>query len=387
MMALSVYIHFPFCIRKCPYCDFRSNAVARSRIPQRDYTDALLTELEWRTAKYTAQRLVSIYFGGGTPSLWNPAELSRVLDAIDMRFGCNRRDLEVTLECNPSSMDRTRAEAYRSVGVNRLSIGVQSLDDQHLRYLNRLHDARAAVSAVEQALGEIPRVGVDMIFGLPDQSTEGICRELETLVELGIEHISAYALTIEPTTPFGDLYKRGKLSVAQEEEVARSFLDVRQTLKRLGFEHYEVSNYAVAGQESRHNQHYWRGHAYLGLGAAAVGCRHTARGSARRYRNRVDVDHYLVYSGGPEVEAFTEQIGPRSVTNELLMLGLRTKQGVHLPTVQARTGFALCDRQDRDWCRLLQRGDLVQEGDWLKVPPERWLLLDSIVASAFLEGV
>jgi putative oxygen-independent coproporphyrinogen III oxidase len=366
-MALSVYIHFPFCIRKCPFCDFSSIAVERSLIPQRDYTNAVLAELEWRAAKWTARRLVSVYFGGGTPSLWEPDELSRVLDAIDARFRCDRKDVEVTLECNPSSLDRARARAYRGVGVNRLSIGVQSLNDRHLRYLNRLHDARAGVEAVEQALSEIPRVGADIIFGLPNQSTEVICQELKKLVDLGVEHVSAYALTVEPNTPFGVLYRQGKLSVAHEDEVAKSFLDIRQTAQRLGFEHY------------------WRGGAYLGLGAAAVGCLHAGSGNARRYRNQNEVSRYIAYSDGPAVEGFTEQLGSEAVTNELLMLGLRTKQGVHLPTVQARTGIELFERQDRDWRRLLRRGDLVREGDWLRVPRERWLLLDSIVANAFLE--
>jgi oxygen-independent coproporphyrinogen-3 oxidase len=383
-VALSVYIHFPFCIRKCPYCDFSSIAVERSRIPQREYTDAVLAELEWRAANWTSQQLVSIYIGGGTPSLWEPDQLLRVLNAIDARFGCNRRRLEVTLECNPSSLDRARAEAYRGIGINRLSIGVQSLDQQHLRYLNRIHDSRTGLKAVEDALSVVSRVGVDIMYGLADQSSKTITRELQRVVDLGIEHISAYALTVEPNTPFGDLYQRGKLSVAPEDEVGESFLEIRRTLQGLGFVHYEVSNYAVPGQESQHNQHYWRGNAYLGLGAAAVGCLHTALGSARRYRNRVDVDGYLATSGGPTVEEFTEELGPKSVTNELLMLGLRTKQGVHLPTVQSRTGITLFDRQDRDWCRLLQHGNLVREGDWLKVPKERWLLLDSIVASAFI---
>lgn len=384
-MCLSVYIHFPFCIRKCPYCDFSSSAVERSAIPQRAYTEAVLAELEWRAQNQASQSLVSIYFGGGTPSLWEPEELARVLDAIDAHFECNRRDLEITIECNPSSLDRARAEAYRALGVNRLSIGLQSLDEGHLRYLNRLHDAQEGLRVLEQALCEVPRIGVDMIFGLPDQSIDAICLQLENLVEMGIEHVSAYALTVEPNTPFGDLYRQGKLSIGREEEVAKSFLEIRHTLQSLGFEHYEVSNYAVRGQESRHNQHYWRGGAYLGLGAAAVGCLHTEPGSARRYCNRADVNRYIADSGGIEVEDFTETLGPETVTNELIMLGLRTKQGVHLPSVRTRTGIELLQRQEHDWRRLLQRGDLIREGDWVKVPPERWLYLDSIVANAFLE--
>ncbi|MBN1653457.1 MAG: radical SAM family heme chaperone HemW [Deltaproteobacteria bacterium] len=383
-MAISIYVHFPFCIRKCPYCDFYSVAIQPSLIAQRQYTDALIDELRWRASDLFDLPLESVYFGGGTPSLWDPAELGRVLEAIVARFSRDQADTEVTLECNPGSITKDRAAAYRRSGVNRLSIGVQSLDDRHLRYLERPHDGQAGLDAIELGLVELGRVGVDMIYGLAEQTTEAFCGELERLAGLGVKHLSAYSLTIETNTPFGKRKQKGQLSMGREEDAAECFLASRKTLEALGFEHYEVSNYALPGEKSRHNQHYWRGGDYLGLGASAVGCLHTGMGRARRYRNTPDIDRYIAYSKRAEVESFEEQLGPLEIINESLMLGLRTRSGVHLPTVQARSGLTLLERRDRDFHDLLQKGLLVKKGDWLKIPAENWLYLDSIVANAFM---
>jgi oxygen-independent coproporphyrinogen-3 oxidase len=213
---MGVYVHFPWCLAKCPYCDFVSYAVgvearAAADTAERDraYADAVLREIDARAAVLATRTLGSVFFGGGTPSLWTPPDLGRVLQAI---LGPRNNNLETTTECNPTSIDEDRARALHDVGVNRLSIGVQSLSDERLRFLGRLHDARGAVAAVQGALRSgIPRVSADLIFGLPGQTPEQACEEAARLVDLGLQHLSCYQLTIEPGTLFGELARRGRV--------------------------------------------------------------------------------------------------------------------------------------------------------------------------------
>ncbi|NOY90953.1 MAG: radical SAM family heme chaperone HemW, partial [Deltaproteobacteria bacterium] len=328
MSDTSVYIHFPYCARKCPYCDFASYAV--KRIPQREYADAVLRELEARAPALEGRRLSSVFFGGGTPSLWSAPELGRVLAAVRGVFESEAPELEVTAECNPASFDQCVAAGLREAGVNRVSVGVQSFDDARLDYLGRLHDGAGALASLRAATEHFERVSGDLIFGTPGQVVEDVRREVDALVELGLEHVSAYALTIEPGTRFGELQRLGKLRVSPEETYAELYFAVEERLAQAGFEHYEVSNYARPGEASRHNQHYWRGGAYLGLGAAAVGCLDAGPGRARRWRNRVLPQRYLEHAGAPEVEESEEHLGPKEILEEAFMLGLRTAEGVDL---------------------------------------------------------
>jgi len=383
-VTLSAYIHFPYCLQKCPYCDFASTGIARQDVPQRAYTDAVLRELQQRAPALQHQRLSSIFFGGGTPSLWEPAELGRVLSALRAAFGDRvEPELEVSVECNPSSLDAARARALSAQGVDRLSIGVQGLDPVRLRFLGRMHDRQRALEALRDALGAVPRVSADLIFGLPGQSPAEAVSDALTLVDLGLSHLSAYALTIEEGTQFGQLARKGRLPLAREGDVADSLTAVAEALSARGFEHYEVSNHARPGQRARHNLHYWRGGAYLGLGAGAVGCLHEAVGSARRYRNDPDPARYMQRAGGPEREVFSEILGPQDMLREQLMLGLRTLDGVELARAQALTGRALSDGREAALERALSRGDAVLEDGFLRVPRARWLHLDSIVADLF----
>lgn len=284
---LSVYVHFPWCLRKCPYCDFATSPLERDSIPHAGYADALIRELSFRAPHLAKSRLYSVFFGGGTPSLWEPRELGRVLSAIRRASASEHPELEITVECNPSSLDEARARGLRDAGVNRLSIGVQSLDDKELAFLGRLHDRNLALKAIEAAQKSFERVSADLMFALPEQPTERFLGYLDTLLGIGLSHISAYALTIEPATPFGAQARKNLLKPAPDEAYATLFERIEQRFSRDGFSHYEVSNYALPGQESRHNQHYWRGGAYLGLGAAAVGCLPEGSGG-RRYRNHPD---------------------------------------------------------------------------------------------------
>jgi putative oxygen-independent coproporphyrinogen III oxidase len=306
-----------------------------------------------------------------------------VLKAIFRRFRATVDPVEVTVECNPSSLDRANATAFAAVGVNRLSIGVQSLDAASLRFLGRLHDPESALRAVADAQAAVARVNADVIFGMPGQTPVSLASELTRLVDLGLEHLSVYGLTIEPATRFAALQQQGELELASEDTFTESFREAHRVLEARGFEHYEVSNYAKPGQRARHNLRYWRGEPYLGLGADAVGCLHHEPGSARRYRNQADPLQYIESSHSSDVEVFDEQLGPNDLVREGLMLGLRSHEGVYLPVLARRTGVdPLSDRRMRIE-QAVARGDLVRDGDWLKVPPARWLHLDGIIAGIF----
>lgn len=376
-------MHFPWCLSKCPYCDFATRAVEPEEVLHARYADAVLRELAGRADALAGRRLVSVFFGGGTPSLWQPQALGRVLDGVLAGFPERADEVEVTVECNPSSLDRGKAAALRAIGVNRLSLGVQSLDDGHLRYLGRRHDAAGALRAVADARAEIPRVSADLMFGMPDQGVADGVAEARRLVDLGLDHVSAYALTIEPQTAFGELHRRGQLPVADDDAYADLFEALARTFAEAGLAHYEVSNYARPGEEARHNLHYWRGGDYVGLGAAAVGRLTAGPGRARRWRNRPDPHRYLAAAGTAAVEAWEETLEAEDLVREALMLGLRTREGVDLRATGARAGTDPEAARREAVGRALARGDLERDGPRLRVPADRWLRLDAIVADVF----
>jgi oxygen-independent coproporphyrinogen-3 oxidase len=340
----------------------------------------VLRELEARAADLQGRALKSIFFGGGTPSLWGPRALKRTLRGITSTFDRVHEDLEVTVECNPSSLTRENAALLRGAGVGRLSIGVQSLRDPHLRFLGRLHDSERAMAALEEAAGEMPRVSADLMFGMPGQTLEELGEDITRIAETGVRHVSAYALTIEEKTMFGSLHRAGKLRVAPEEQYADLFEYAEQRFTDLGWTHYEVSNYAAEGEESRHNLHYWRGGAYVGLGAAAVGCLDRGSGRATRWRNDPNPQRYLVQR---TLEAEVEELGPDEIIREALMLGLRTVDGMNLVATETRAGRDPKTGREREIERAVETGNLEQVGDWLRVPRDRWLKLDGIVRDLF----
>lgn len=376
----SVYVHFPWCARKCPYCDFATEPIRTRELPHGEYADAVLRELDARATDLQGRELKSIFFGGGTPSLWEPEALSRTLQGITGAFDHVHNQLEVTVECNPSSLTRQSAALLRKAGVGRLSIGVQSLRDRHLRFLGRLHDSKEATAALQEATEEMPRVSADLMFGMPGQTLQELGEDIARVAETGVRHVSAYALTIEDKTMFGSLHRAGKLRVAPQEQYAELFEHAERCFTDLGWDHYEVSNYAAIGEESRHNLHYWRGGAYVGLGAAAVGCLDHGPGRARRWRNEPNPQRYLQQQ---TVEAEVEKLGPEEIVREALMLGLRTIDGMNLVETAKRAGRDPRAGREREIERSMERGDLVQAEDWLRVPQDRWLKLDGIVRDLF----
>ena len=375
----SVYVHFPWCLKKCPYCDFATRRIDAPAIPHAAYADGVLRQLEDLQPELDGRRLVSVFFGGGTPSLWQPDELGRALRGIRDAFANEAHDLEVTVECNPSSLDIHNANAFAAQGVGRLSVGVQSLSDKHLGFLGRLHDRAKALSALDVALRAVPRVSADLMFGMPQQSTENLRGDVAQLLDRGVTHVSAYALTVEPGTRFGELRRKGKLAIAPDDDYAAMYLAAEAALTESGFEHYEVSNYAIHGEESLHNAHYWRGGDYVGLGAGAVGCLTLEPGRALRFKNEPTGERWL--EGAPPVES--ETLGPTELVREGLMLGLRTLEGMQPSTIEARAGRKVIEGREMAVADRSARGDLIREGNRWRVPRDRWLRLDGIVADLF----
>jgi oxygen-independent coproporphyrinogen-3 oxidase len=366
--------------------------------PGRDatYADAALRELEARAAGAAGRVAHSLFFGGGTPSLWEPQQLGRVVQAVRSSLPCSP-DLEVTVECNPTSIDEERARALVDVGVNRLSIGVQSLDDGRLRYLGRLHDAGGGARAVRDALrAGVPRVSGDLMFGLPDQGPNEARAEATALAELGPTHVSAYQLTIEAATRFGELARRGRLPLADEGAVAESFLAVDEALGTLGFDHYEISNYARPGDEARHNVGYWRGDEYLGLGCGAYGYLRVERTQARaerrgvRWRNPASPDRYVeaaraALPDAPDALSETrEDLDAATLLRERIMLGLRMAEGLDVDEAARELGTpGWTPERERESAKLVARGRLEREGSRVRIPRAAWLWADDTAARLF----
>ncbi len=377
MKDTSVYVHFPWCAKKCPYCDFATTKRAATDIPHEAYADALIAELATR-GSYEDRRLYSIFFGGGTPSLWAPEALGRVLEGIRAAFPAEHPSLEISVECNPNSLHRQGIAGLRAAGVNRLSIGVQSLRNDQLAYLGRLHDRAEALDAIAAARGVFDRVSADLMFGMPGQRTH--VEELDAVIATGVSHVSAYALTIEPGTQFGERFRLGKLQVSTDETYAQLFEETEAHFAAQGFNHYEVSNYAQAHQQCEHNLHYWRGGDYLGLGAAAVGCL-SGSTDATRYKNHLDAERYMAAPGGALAEE--EHLDSNARIQEALMLGLRTEEGVDLASLERRVGKAPLEGRTQALEKHREAGRLVLDGEQLFVPRSHWLLLDGIVADLF----
>jgi oxygen-independent coproporphyrinogen-3 oxidase len=392
-----VYLHFPWCLKKCPYCDFVSFAAERPSIDHRGYADAVLAEMDQRRATLEGRRVATIFVGGGTPSLWEPAELGRVLARI--RAMCDvTDDVEVTVECNPTSLDEGRARALKAAGANRLSIGVQGLERTRLEFLGRLHDENGGLVAVRQALASgIARVSADVIYGVAGgqpQTAEEAAEEVGRVADTGVTHVSAYALTIEPSTVFGELARKGTLPILPDDAVAEAFTAVRAALEGRGFVHYEVSNYARPGHEARHNLGYWRGCDYVGLGCAAYGTVSGEGGRARRYRNKTDPTKYMAaalgggVAGGAESRAATEgsseDLDAETRLRERIMLGLRVAEGFDLVASAEELGVVAWTKERRRAAdRLVKKGQLAIEGGRLTVPHGAWLFADGVAAELF----
>jgi oxygen-independent coproporphyrinogen-3 oxidase len=332
-----VYVHFPFCAHRCPYCDF---AVSTERPPgEGRYLAAVLAELALRAPAFDGLRAASLYVGGGTPSLWDAAEVAALVAALRSRLGLPA-DAEVTIEANPESLDATRLSAWRDAGVNRVSIGVQSFDPLVLRKLGRRHTAEEAELAVRLAAAAIEDVSVDLIYGGRHSTVETARADAARAASLGATHVSAYALTLDAEVlaeevPFARLARAGRLAFPGEEESIAQARAIRGALRRAGLRRYEVSNFARPGFASVHNGLYWAGASYLGLGAGAVGCRRGPEGGVREANHRAWQTWAAEIEAGRLPTAEEDRFDATADVNERLMLGLRTVDGIPLAPFDA----------------------------------------------------
>ena len=361
-----VYVHFPYCLSKCPYCDFAS--VVAERVPHERYRDAIAAELAVRASEHgrPATGVESLYFGGGTPSLWEPACVASTISTVDRLFGI-APGCEITLEANPGASDAARFATLRAAGVNRLSIGVQSFHPRILEGLGRRHSPGEAVAAFEKAReAGFSNVSLDLIFGGPGQ-TPGMARaDVERAIRLGPEHLSCYGLTLEGLAEEVRLakdVKRGRVEVPDDAAQARMGELVRDALSAAGYGRYEISNYAKPGFESRHNSLYWLGREYVAAGCGAHGFRRRADGSGYRYGNPRKPEAYLaaVESGGaPEVER--DEISAAELFEERLFLGLRLVEGFDLAEAARETVGEVPAASAREIERLEAQGLVVRDG-------------------------
>jgi oxygen-independent coproporphyrinogen-3 oxidase len=358
--AAGIYVHVPFCAKICPYCDFA--VTARRPIDHAGYVDALLDEFAATRERLRGRRVHTIYVGGGTPSLLAPDELTRLLDALRARAPLVDAP-EITLEANPDDITRGRLEAWSAAGVGRLSVGIQSFDDDQLAALGRNHDARRAREAVALLEEHWPGLtSIDLIFGGPGADLDTWRSDLSVVASLDhLDHLSAYHLTVEPHTPFARRAARGELELVDDERATDMLEELRDLLARRGFEQYEVSSYARPGARSRHNSLYWTGGEYLGLGVGAHGL-HLGDHHIERRTNTRHLSHYLA---DPTTPSDIEEIDAHTHLFERAFTGIRTRLGLDLDelthqfadAVAPQTLEALAHELDRaTHANLLERG-------------------------------
>ncbi|HWK36138.1 radical SAM family heme chaperone HemW [Sphingomonas sp.] len=360
---LALYVHWPFCVSKCPYCDFNSHV--RDQVDQARWRDALLADLAHEAAALPGRRLGSIFFGGGTPSLMPPETVAAVLDAAERAWGFDEA-IEITLEANPSSVEAARFGDLAAAGVNRVSLGLQALDDAALAFLGRAHDVREGLAALDTAQAAFARVSFDLIYARPGQSLPEWEAELARALAFGTEHLSLYQLTIEPGTRFATLAAKGQLAIPDGDDAAELFELTAAMTAAAGLPRYEVSNHARPGAESRHNLAYWRYRDYAGIGPGAHGRR---AGLATLRRKKPENWLTAVDRNGHGTES-EEPLDPRTRAMEALLMGLRLAEGI-------TPDPAILDQRAVD--RLAAQGLLVRDGARLRVTDAGMLLLDGVL--------
>ena len=375
-MAFGIYVHWPFCAAKCPYCDFNSHV--RTVLDEEGWVDAIEKELDWTAKAQGEERplVETIFFGGGTPSLMTGKSTARILDKISRNWRM-ANDVEITLEANPASADAARFADYRAAGVNRLSLGVQALNDADLKMLGRLHNAAEAKAALALAMRNFERVSLDLIYARPGQSDAGWRTELKEALSFGTDHLSLYQLTIEPQTPFALLHKNGELVIPDDDVAAGLYETTQELTQNAGLPAYEISNHARPGSESRHNLIYWRYGDYAGVGPGAHG-RLSLKGKRMATATQRLPERWreaVVKTG----RAFAEVVMVRDAdaAREHLLMNLRLAEGLDLAAYEKRWGV----RPAAEKIAALQgEGFLTLQDDILIATPRGRLLLNAVIA-------
>jgi len=376
-----VYVHWPYCAAKCPYCDFNSHV--RREIPEAAWLDAIGKELAFAATELIPPHAVvsSVFFGGGTPSLMNAGTVGGVMESISRNWTL-LPDAEITLEANPSSAEAGRFRGYRAAGVNRLSLGVQSLDDTALRFLGRLHDSADAKRAIVFAVDTFERVSIDLIYGRPDQTVAEWGAELTEAISLGTEHISLYQLTIEDGTPFSARFRAGILTPLSEQPAAELYEYTQETVNRAGLPAYEISNHARAGGECRHNLLYWRYGNYLGVGPGAHG-RIVREGAPLATTTERNPERWLsrVAANESGFDPFLP-LTPAEAAREHLLMALRLSEGIDHREFHARWSHQL---SEQSLCMLEEAQLIARDEIRTRVTPKGRLVLNAVIA-ALLDG-
>jgi putative oxygen-independent coproporphyrinogen III oxidase len=372
--ATSLYVHWPFCVSKCPYCDFNSHV--RDTVDQPAWRDALLSDLTYEASLNGGMPLVSIFFGGGTPSLMPPETVAAIIDQA-AKLWAFAPDIEITLEANPSSVEAARFADLARAGVNRVSLGLQSLDDASLSFLGRAHSVTEGLDALAVAQRHFARVNFDLIYALPNQSAAQWEAALQQALSYGTDHLSLYQLTIEEGTRFATLVAQNAFTPVDPDDGAVLFELTAAMTEAAGLPAYETSNHAKPGQESRHNLTYWRYQDYLGIGPGA----HGRRGGLATVRHKKPENWLAAVTRNGHGSQSEDQLSADESAREALVMGLRLAEGVSLDRIAARFGLVVKALVDGDRVQALEKLGLVaHEENLLRVTPPGRLLLDRILA-------
>lgn len=383
MSGQAIYIHWPFCVSKCPYCDFNSHV--RDSIDEDRWRDALRREIVGWRERFSGE-VTSIFFGGGTPSLMAPSTVEAVLGEVDQSFGI-AAGCEITLEANPSTVEAERFRGFRAAGVNRLSLGIQSFDDSALRFLGRAHDASSALSAIETARHTFDRFSFDLIYALPEQTEAEWRDQLDRALDIAHGHLSLYQLTIEPNTGFAGAVRRGAWAPMDDDRAADLF-DLTQSLcEAAGLPGYETSNHAAPGQQSLHNLAYWRYGSWIGVGPGAHG--RPVQPDGRRFAtsNHRKPERWLeaIEAHGQATEDF-QPLSAAERAEEAVLMGLRLAEGIDLDRIGRETGLAPDQIIDPEaTSAFVDQGLIERRASHLKVLPAGRLLLNAIVSQVIAD--
>ena len=370
---LALYIHWPFCVSKCPYCDFNSHV--RETVDDDAWRAALLADMAYEAALTPGRKLTSIFFGGGTPSLMPPSTVAALIDAAAQHWGF-ADNIEITLEANPSSVEAARFADIAAAGVNRVSLGLQSLDDAALAFLGRAHSVAESLDALAVAQHHFGRVNIDLIYARPAQTASQWEAELRRALSFGTDHVSLYQLTIEPGTRFETLVRTGHFIPADDDDAATLYELTGQMTSAAGIPAYEISNHAKPGSESRHNLSYWRYDDYIGIGPGAHGRRlNFATQRHKKPENFLSAVEHNAHGISSE-----DRLDAATRATESLLMGLRLAEGISLSRLSDRTGIASDDLLDIHAIdKIAQLGLIRRDGDRVTVTPQGMPLLDAIL--------
>jgi oxygen-independent coproporphyrinogen III oxidase len=371
-----LYIHIPFCKQACHYCNFHFST---SLAYKNDFIGALLNEIILRKDYLAGEKIETIYFGGGTPSVLESPDINQVMDAIFSNFSVDET-AEITLEANPDDIGPATLKSWRDGGINRLSIGVQSFFDEDLLWMNRVHDAGQASLSIDYAFeAGFSNISIDLIYGSPTTSDIHWEKNVERAIRAGIPHLSCYALTVEPKTPLNKMIRQHKKENIDQDHQARQFLLLMDWMASAKYEHYEISNFALPGKRSRHNSAYWLGKKYLGLGPSS----HSYNGISRQW-NLPNNQLYIHSIAGKQLAFEIESLTCIQRLNEIIMTSVRTSEGISLESISAQFGEAAGKRILSNAATYVKANKLVIEGASLRLSREGKLLADGIAADLFL---